>query len=64
MRRPCSPINSKSFLELPESIAVTIGGLRKLHHRGRKQVGWVFTFTYARYDLVRMRTLIRAGVCA
>ena len=42
----------------------TIGGLRKLHHRGREKVSWVFTFTNAAYNLVRMRTLIRAGVCA
>jgi len=42
----------------------TIGGLRKLHHRGREKVGWIFAFTNAAYDLVRMRTLIRAGVCA
>ena len=42
----------------------TIGGLRKLHHRGRDRVGWIFTFTNAAYDLVRMRTLIRTGVCA
>ena len=41
-----------------------IGGLRKLHHRGREKVGWVFTFANAAYNLVRMRTLIRAGVCA
>ncbi|HVS60276.1 MAG TPA: IS5 family transposase [Gemmatimonadaceae bacterium] len=41
----------------------TIGGLRKLHHRGREKVGWIFTFTNAAYDLVRIRTLIRAGVC-
>ena len=41
----------------------TIGGLRKLHHRGREKVGWIFSFTNAAYDLVRIRTLIRAGVC-
>ncbi|MEO5813727.1 MAG: IS5 family transposase [Gemmatimonadaceae bacterium] len=41
----------------------TIGGLRKLHHRGREKVSWIFTFTNAAYDLVRMRALIRAGVC-
>jgi len=41
----------------------TIGGLRKLRHRGREKVSWVFTFTNAAYNLVRMRTLIRAGVC-
>jgi transposase len=42
----------------------TIGGLRKLHHRGREKVDWIFTFTNAAYNLVRMRTLIRAGVAA
>jgi hypothetical protein len=42
----------------------TIGGLRKLRHRGRENVSWIFTFTNAAYNLVRMRTLVRAGVCA
>ena len=41
----------------------TIGGLRKLHHRGREKVAWVFSFTNAVYNLVRMRTLIDADVC-
>jgi transposase len=40
-----------------------IGLLRKLRHRGRDKVGWIFTFTTAVYNLVRIRTLIRAGVC-
>jgi len=35
----------------------TVGGLRKLHHRGTRMVEWVFTFTVAAYNLVRMRTL-------
>jgi len=38
--------------------AKTIGLLRKTRHRGTRRVGWVFTFTLAVYDLVRMRTLI------
>lgn len=42
----------------------TVGVLRKLRHRGREQVGWIFTFTNAAYNLVRIRTLIRAGACA
>ncbi len=42
----------------------TIGGLRKLRQRGREKVSWIFAFTNAAYNLVRMRTLIRAGVCA
>ena len=41
----------------------TIGGLRKLRHRGRRKVSWIFTFTTAAYNLVRMRTLIRVGAC-
>ena len=40
-----------------------IGPLRKLHHRGTERVAWIFTFTTAAYNLVRLRTLIRAGVC-
>ena len=41
----------------------TVGLLRKLRHRGKKLVGWIFAFTSAAYNLVRMRTLIEAGVC-
>ena len=41
-----------------------VGLLRKLRHRGRERVGWVFAFTNAVYNLVRIRTLIRVGVCA
>ena len=35
-----------------------VGLLRKLHHRGRDTVGWIFTFTSAAYNLVRLRTLL------
>ena len=38
----------------------TVGLLRKLRHRGLKQVGWVFTFTAAAYNLVRIRNLVRS----
>jgi transposase len=38
----------------------TIGGLRKLHHRGGALVDWIFTFTAAAYNLVRMRRLLPA----
>ena len=37
-----------------------VGLLRKLHHRGRETVGWIFTFTSAAYNLVRLRTLLAA----
>jgi transposase len=36
----------------------TVGLLRKLRHRGLEQVDWVFTFTAAAYNLVRIRNLI------
>jgi transposase len=35
----------------------TVGQLRQLRHRGRDRVGWVWTFTAAVYNLVRIRTL-------
>ena len=41
----------------------TIGLLDKLRHRGKKLVSWVYKFTSAAYNLVRLRTLITAGVC-
>jgi IS5 family transposase len=36
----------------------TVGLLRKVRHRGLELVGWVFTFTAAASNLMRMRTLI------
>jgi transposase len=39
----------------------TVGLLRKLRHRGTTRVAWVFTFTAAAYNLVRMRTLCAAA---
>lgn len=38
-----------------------VGLLRKLHHRGREKVGWIFTFVSAAYNLVRLRTLLAPG---
>jgi len=38
----------------------TIGGLRKLRHRGGALVTWVFTFTAAAYNIVRLRRLLGA----
>jgi transposase len=40
----------------------TVGLLRKLRHRGLATVDWIFTFTQAAYNLVRIRTLLRVGV--
>lgn len=35
----------------------TVGLMRKTRHRGRKRVNWVFTFTAAAYNLIRIRNL-------
>jgi transposase len=38
-----------------------VGVLRKLHHRGQEKVSWIFAFTSAAYNLVRLRTLLAAA---
>jgi transposase len=38
----------------------TVGGMRKLRHRGLHLVGWMFTFAAAAYNLVRIRNLVTA----
>jgi transposase len=38
----------------------TIGGMRKLRHRGLQLVAWMFTFAAAAYNLVRIRNLSTA----
>lgn len=35
----------------------TFAGYRKTRHRGRRRVGWQFTFLAAAYNLIRMRNL-------
>ncbi len=35
----------------------TIGGMRKVRHIGIQLVGWIFTFTTAAYNLVRIRNV-------
>jgi transposase len=38
----------------------TVGGMRKLHHRGLELVEWMFTLTTAAYNLIRIRNLAAA----
>jgi transposase len=38
----------------------TVGGMRKLRHRGLELVGWMFTLAAAAYNLVRIRSLATA----
>ena len=40
----------------------TVGGMRKLRHRGLLLVGWMFTFAAAAYNMVRIRNLATAIV--
>jgi transposase len=40
----------------------SVGGLRKLRHRGGARVNWQFLFTAAVYNLVRLRNLQRHAV--
>lgn len=39
----------------------TIGLMRKTRHKGVERVGWMFIFTAAAYNLVRMRNLVQAA---
>ncbi len=39
----------------------TVGLVRKLRHRGGPLVEWIFRFTAAAYNLVRMRNLLYAS---
>ena len=38
----------------------TVGLVRNTRHRGRERVEWMFTFSLAVYNLVRMRNLAPA----
>ena len=38
----------------------TVGLMRKVRHRGRERVAWMFTWTAAIYNLVRMGNLLGA----
>jgi hypothetical protein len=38
----------------------TVGGMRKLRHRGLQLVGWMFTLAAATYNIVRIRNLATA----
>lgn len=42
----------------------TVGGMRKLRHRGLALVGWMFAFAAAAYNLVRLRNLCQTAAGA
>jgi hypothetical protein len=37
----------------------TVGGMRKVRHIGKRLVGWMFTFTTAAYNLIRINNILR-----
>lgn len=53
--------HARTRVERPFGWGKVIGPLRKLKHRGTALVDWIFTFTMAVYDLVRLRTLLATG---
>ncbi len=63
-RHPGYQISQRTRKKVEESFGwmKTVGLLRKLRHRGLRLVDWIFAFTAAAYNLVRIRNLlIRAG---
>lgn len=65
-RHPGYAVSQRSRKRVEQSFGwgKVVGLLRKLRHRGRETVDWIFTFTMAAYDLVRIGTLVRQGECA
>jgi len=60
-RHPGYPVSQRHRKRIEEVFGwmKTIGGLRKMHHRGTAKVEWQFLFVAAVYNLVRLRTLTR-----
>ncbi len=42
----------------------TVGGMRKVRHRGRAKVQWMFTLALSAYNLVRLRTITNQAASA
>ena len=48
----------RKLVEEPFGWMKTVGGLRKLRHRGKARASAIFTFACAAYNLVRLRRLL------
>jgi transposase len=61
-RHPGYAVSQRKRKEVEQSFGwmKTVGLVRKLRHRGGAQVEWIFAFTAAAYNLVRMRRLMAA----
>ena len=62
-RHPGYPISQQKRKRVEETFGwlKTVGGLRKLGHRGLERVEWMVTFAVAAYNLVRLRNLASTG---
>ena len=60
LRHPGYEISQRKRKRIEECFGwmKTIGGMRKTRHRGTQRVGWMFVFTAAVYNLVRIRNLV------
>ena len=60
LRHPGYEISQRKRKRIEECFGwmKTIGGMRKTRHRGTERVGWMFVFTAAVYNLVRIRNLV------
>ena len=61
-RHPGYPVSQRKrkLVEQAFGWMKTVGGLRKLRHRGGPLVNWIFTFSAAAYNIVRLRRLLPA----
>jgi transposase len=59
IRHPGCAVSQRARKRIEEVFGwmTPVGLLRKLRHRGVDRVNWIFVFTAAAYNLVRMRTL-------
>lgn len=59
-RHPGYPVSQmkRKLIEQSFGWIKTVGGLRKTRHRGLARVSWMFLFSLAAFDLVRMRNLV------
>ena len=60
LRQPGYEVSQRKRKRIEECFGwmKTIGGMRKTRHRGTERVGWMFVFTAAVYNLVRIRNLV------
>jgi transposase len=60
VRHPGYAISQKKRKRIEEIFGwlKTVGMLRKTRHRGKDRIGWVFQFSLAAFNLVRMRNLM------